>query len=255
MYSEHATSLPLYLGLTVVNPDPRIARNAHPPTSVLLALPLARVPYPDAVLAWNLVSLAAFALSLVIVSYALRLSAPVILAILAILPLCHPLFAHFYHCQLTLFLVLLVTGIWSLDRSDHPIGAGVLLGTAAAIKLFPAYLAVYYLARRQYRVVLTALLTFLGWSGLTVLVLGWQPYDDYIHRVVPGLGFFQGYGFNLSLAGLWHKLFNPVGDGGPVQPLWAAPGLARGVHSYQTSPSRSWWFFLPGGRGNRPSGT
>jgi hypothetical protein len=82
VYSEHAISLPLYLGLTA-NPDPRIARNAHPPTSVLLALPLARVPYPDAVLAWNLVSLAAFALSLVIVSSALRLSASVILPILA----------------------------------------------------------------------------------------------------------------------------------------------------------------------------
>ena len=44
-----------------------ITRNAHPPSSVLLALPLARLNYPDAFLAWSLISLAALALSLWIV--------------------------------------------------------------------------------------------------------------------------------------------------------------------------------------------
>ena len=40
-----------------------------------------------------------------------------------------------------------MTGVWALDRQGHDLGAGPILGTAAAIKLFPAYLGVYYLSQ------------------------------------------------------------------------------------------------------------
>ena len=53
VYTEHTTSLPLYVGVASY-PDPRMARNAHPPTSVLLALPLGYLPFREAALAWNL---------------------------------------------------------------------------------------------------------------------------------------------------------------------------------------------------------
>ena len=67
VYAEHAITLPLYGGMASY-PDPRIARNAHPPTSVLIAIAgSARLAFREAALAWNLVSMAAFALSLLIV--------------------------------------------------------------------------------------------------------------------------------------------------------------------------------------------
>ena len=44
------------------------------------------------------------------------------------------------------------------------------------------------------------------------MVLGWESYHDYVHLVMPGLGAFRSYGYNLSLAGFWHKLFDPAGE-------------------------------------------
>src|SRR5262249_7253592 len=68
IYEAHEISLARSLGW---HPDPAnstfrffLEVNAHPPTAVLLALPLAALDYLDAVLAWNLISLAALALSL-----------------------------------------------------------------------------------------------------------------------------------------------------------------------------------------------
>ena len=225
VYTEHTTSLPLYVGVASY-PDPRMARNAHPPTSVLLALPLGYLPFREAALAWNLVSLSAFVLSLLIVVSALGLAPAKILPILALLSFCHPLYANVHQCQLTLFLVLLVTGVWVLDRAGHHVGAGAILGTVAAIKLFPGYLAVYFLARRQYKLLAAALIAFLSWSVLTALILGRQAYHDYVQLVMPGLSVFRSYEYNLSLAGFWHKLFDPVAEAELIRPLWSCPGLA-----------------------------
>jgi hypothetical protein len=67
VYTQHAISIPRHLGLPS-NLVPGIEYNAHPPTSVLLASPLARVAYPDAVFDWNAISLATLFASLVIVA-------------------------------------------------------------------------------------------------------------------------------------------------------------------------------------------
>ena len=46
----HAQTMPLYLGRPQADWERDIAYNAHPPTSVLLALPVTGLDLPDAVL-------------------------------------------------------------------------------------------------------------------------------------------------------------------------------------------------------------
>jgi hypothetical protein len=58
-------------------------------------------------------------------------------------------------------------------------------------------------------------------------VLGWEPYRDYVRIVLPTLGKFRSYGFNMSLAGFWYKLFVPVVEQGVIIPLWPSPAVAR----------------------------
>ncbi len=161
VYTHHATSIPRHLGVPF-DAASGINYNAHPPTSVLLALPLARLDYPDAVLAWNTISLVAFLISLGIVAVALPVPRSLFLPVLALLTFCHPLYGSVYQGQLTLILVLLVTLTWALDRSGRPNAAGIVLGTAAAIKLFPAYLVVYFAARGQLRPLLAAVLSVIA---------------------------------------------------------------------------------------------
>jgi hypothetical protein len=64
IYTKHWTTAPLYLGITVARDPAAVVVNAHPPTSVLLALPFAGLDFSTAFLAWNLFSLAALAASL-----------------------------------------------------------------------------------------------------------------------------------------------------------------------------------------------
>ncbi len=225
VYTHHATSIPRHLGIPF-DATSGIDYNAHPPTSVLLALPLARLDYPDAVLAWNTVSLAAFLISLGIVAVALPVPRSLFLPVLALLTFCHPLYGSFYQGQLTLILVLLVTLTWALDRSGRPNAAGIVLGTAAAIKLFPAYLVVYFAARGRLRPLVSAVLSVVALTVVTAAVLGPDTYLDYVQLVLPAQARFRSLGYNYAIAGLWSKFFDPVGEGGCMTALWSSPALA-----------------------------
>ncbi len=211
IYTRHSTSIPRYLGLPV-NPVKDIEYNAHPPTSVLLISPFGRLDYPDAVLTWNLISLAAFLASLAILAAVLPVPRSLFLPVLALLPFCHPLYGNLHQAQLTLVLVFLVTSIWALERSGRPDAAGVLLGLAAAIKLFPAYLAVYFAARRRWRPLVAAAATAAALTLTSAMVLGNRAFVDYLRVVLPAQSQFQGLGYNLSIAGLWHKLLDPAAE-------------------------------------------
>ena len=113
--------------------------------------PLTGLDLPDAVLAWNLVTLAALLASLAIVAADLPELKSLFLPVGVLLPFCLPIYGNFQQGQLTFVLVLLMTSAWALDRSGRPGAAGLLIGAAAALKLFPAYLVVYFAARGRWR--------------------------------------------------------------------------------------------------------
>ncbi|HLG51837.1 MAG TPA: glycosyltransferase 87 family protein, partial [Chloroflexota bacterium] len=78
---------------------------------------------------------------------------------IALLLLCFPLWEQCRLGQLTLILSLLISGAWAAERSGYPRLAGVLLGTAASVKLFPGYLFIYYALRKRREVIVAGLLT------------------------------------------------------------------------------------------------
>lgn len=227
IYAEHRVTIPRYVGEV----DPICFSNqvnAHPPTSVLLMLPVARLDYRPALLAWNLASLAMLGASLWIVGRELRISfsAWSIFPALALLLLCRPLVQQLIHGQLNLVLLLLVTGAWAADRRGRPGWAGGLVGTAAAIKLFPGFLFLYFVLRRQWAAVLAGVLALILLTGLTAAVLGPETYRAYIQDVLPQLEKFRTSWFNASLVGFWTKLFNPATREEHVEPLWRSAAAA-----------------------------
>lgn len=226
VYTHHALSIPRHLGIPA-NPEDLITYNAHPPVSVLLVLPLAQLEYTGAIFVWNVISLLSLVLSLKIVITELDVRSTVVPQTVALLALCHPIYGNLYLGQLTLVLLLLVTMIWALERSGRSMMAGALVGIAASIKLFPTYLIIFFLARGRTQSLGTALLSFLAINVLAVDVLGPDSYRDYLSIVIPGQTQFWSCGYNLSIAGVWHKLFNPAIEGDLIRPLWLNPALAR----------------------------
>jgi hypothetical protein len=227
VYSDQNVTVVHYLGYHPRPGDqPMLQYNGHPPTSVALVAPLAGLDYPEAFLAWALVCLAALGLSVAIVvrQFPLGLTAWSVLPLTALLFLCNPFRQHLNQGQLNLVLLLLLTTAWAVDRSGWPAAAGVCVGTATALKLFPGFVFVYFLARRQVRPVVAGVATFVVLTGLTVGFLGPEAYGDYITVALPALEKYRVWWPNLSLAGFWHKLFNSAGS--HVIPLWQNPALA-----------------------------
>src|SRR5271163_4198005 len=58
VYTAHSITIPRYLHMHS-NPIPSIEYNIHPPTAVLLVLPLGNLSYVSASLTWNIISLSA----------------------------------------------------------------------------------------------------------------------------------------------------------------------------------------------------
>ena len=226
IYTPHSVSIPRHLGLPS-NPVKSIEYNAHPPTAVLFVLPLGELSFPNAVLVWNMIALTAIAVSLKFVADELKLPWTTLPPALALLAFCHPLYGNLYLGQLTPILVLLVTVIWMLERSGRSNMAGFVIGAVAAIKLFPAYLIIFYIARGRIQALGAAVLSFLALTLTAAFVLGPDSYHDYVRIVIPKQAEFWSCGYNLSLAGFWHKLFNPIATVDPIQPLWSSPALAR----------------------------
>lgn len=227
VYSPHETTMPMYLGRPQADWERDIAYNAHPPTSVLLAIPFTRFSLPDAVLAWNLVMLAAITGALAIAARQLPELRALFLPVAVLLPFCLPIYGNFQQGQLTFLLVLLITAAWALDRSGRSGLAGVLVGAAAAVKLFPAYLVVVFATRGRWRGVVAAAATFGVLTIVTAAVLGIGAYLDYWRIVLPSMEKFRSFAFNLSFFGFWHKLFDPASERGWVRPLWFSPSVAR----------------------------
>jgi hypothetical protein len=130
---------------------------------------------------------------------------------------CNPFVQQFNQGQLNMVLLLLLTGAWSLDRSGRPGWAGVLVGAATAIKLFPGFLLLYFVARGRWRAVLTALLSLAALTGLTFGIMGLETYQDYWYVVLPHVARFRDWWINASVPGLWSKLFEaPSGHTVPL---------------------------------------
>jgi hypothetical protein len=232
IYEDQEISLARYLDFhrDPANPTDRffIHHNAHPPTSVLLALPVAWLDYPDAMLAWNLLSLAALAASLWLMNRRLGLaSSPwALLPLGAFLLVCGPFQQQMYQGQLNLVLLLLLTATWAADRAGRPLLAGALLGAATAVKLFPGFLLLYFLLRRDWRAVAATVFSFALLTGLTAAVLGPAAYRDYVADVLPKVAAYQSDWLNASFAGFWSRLFDPTSHQNIVIPLWTSPTLA-----------------------------
>jgi hypothetical protein len=237
IYTDLEVSAARYLGRrSPPGEGVMVSKNAHPPASVLLAIPYGLLDYPRATLVWNLFSLAAFGASLWLTGRALGVEAQpwAILPALTLLLLCNPLRQQVNQGQFNPVLLLLITGAWTAERSGRSVLAGTLLGAATAFKLFPGFFFLYFLLRRRWTVVASGLAALAAMSAVTLLILGPQTYGSYLREVFPAMSTYRNWWSNASLAGFWVKWFNSgavstVTDPGLppyLPPVAARPALA-----------------------------
>jgi alpha-1,2-mannosyltransferase len=144
--------------------------------------------------------------------------------ILAFLLVYYPIASQIAQGQLNIVLLALIVLAWGADRNSRPVLAGIAIGTAAAIKLFPAFAVLIFLMQRNWRAIIASGFAFLVWNGLALVVFGWVTFESYIRDVIPSLVRFQSSWENFSLTGLWVRGFDPH----PTQQIepWVASPLA-----------------------------
>jgi hypothetical protein len=188
--------------------------NAHPPVAVLVALPFGAVPdYRAAHLAWNLLTFPLLVLSVVLVAreWGFRFRWWSVFAAVPLVVSCQPVLAHLYQGQLNFVILLLLVAAWIADRRGHQVAAGVAVGTAAALKIFPGLLLVYFVATRRWRAAAAAVATGLALNAVAFAVLGAGAFETYVRDVLPSLKMFRGTWSNVSLTGYWTRVGSSLG--------------------------------------------
>ncbi len=235
---DHLAGLPVYGDLraalvrhTGLVPDPAdefLAVNAHPPASVLLALPFAPLGPSDAHLAWNLATLPLFGLAVWLVVRELGYRPGWRGAVRAValgLP-CAPLFDQVMLGQFNALLAFLLAAAWAADRRGFQTLAGACVGVAAAVKLFPAFVALYFLAAGRWRAAAATAAAFVGMNGVAVAVFGAADVRAYVAEVIPAVGGMNaGVWKNVSLGSYWLRALAPPPQG-RIAPAPDFPGLA-----------------------------
>jgi hypothetical protein len=107
---------------------------------------------------------------------------PLLIAALINFP---PVESHLFWGQVQLQLLLLLTASWLCLRRGREGWAGVLLGLAIVLKLFPALLIAPLLVQRRWRCIAVALATATGVFVLSFALVGWDQGYYYLTKVLP----------------------------------------------------------------------
>jgi hypothetical protein len=126
------------------------------------------------------------------------------------LSLCFPLYRNLLFGQFyILVLLLVVAACWSYLRGFRVL-AGALVAIAAACKVFPALLLIFFLQRREWRALVSGIVAGLAAVAVSVAIFGWNVHRVWLCQILPwtlhGEGL-QPYATSASIAGVLHCLF------------------------------------------------
>lgn len=151
-----------------------------------------------------------------------------ILVPLLVLGLSWPFVASMLLAQIQPLVTLLVLRAMERDAAGRPGAAGLCLATAAALKLSPAVLGLYWLATGRWRSLGWAALAGAGWAALMLALVDWRLVEAFLERL-SGLG--DSVVLGLANAGVPALLYWAV-EGAAVDytirsaPDWLAPAGA-----------------------------
>lgn len=161
-----------------------LAYDAHPPASVLFFSPFGVLPYMQAALLWGLLSLAAYLVSGLLLLQALGWPRLRGMALFVAASVCWAPLTGAQHTQnLGQVLLLLLILAWLAERKGRSGLAGVLLGAAGLLKLWPLLLLAGALVWRRGRLLLASAATVAVGTALSLALLGVRAYTAYFGPV------------------------------------------------------------------------
>jgi hypothetical protein len=185
------------------------ARNPHPPTQILLVTPMSGLGYKAARLTWLAVMALCFSIAIGLVAKESGLP-PAASGVAGIASLAIPVIQKdLLYGQVNAVLLLAIVGAWlALRRSNYPL-AGMLVGFAGAVKLFPLFLVVP-LFRKSKSSVAWAIATAVVFTIASSAVLGLSSLHRFFADASPSnFRFWRAAPVSISLIGLPFRWLSP----------------------------------------------
>ncbi|HEU5257535.1 MAG TPA: glycosyltransferase family 87 protein [Vicinamibacterales bacterium] len=185
----------------------------HPPLVIAVSWPFARVTFGAAALCWFAASLAcAFVLAIVLIGLArshtgfhLPQLRDALLCFAGLL-LWPPVLYNLEKGQFSILIAMLIALGWVCLSRRGCRAAGICMGLAAALKLFPALLGLYLLIRHR-RSAMWFVGTGIVTTTLPLLWLGWRAVPEFIAQTAGNLSYWQTWpAVTYSLRGLAARL-------------------------------------------------
>lgn len=201
----------------------------HAPSSLIFFMPLTPLPYGAAFVAWGVASFAclwlACGLSFGVIGLARQWVAgfAAALALIAI----PPIRENFVEGQLNVVVVAGIVATWVAQRSGRPLLAGASLGVGFALKPIPGLFFLYYVYRRQWRLLGAAAVALIVLNVVGLGLAGWDGLWLYATVNYPDhAAVWPAYPDNASLRGFFTRLFGPSSWKRPLYPL---PGVSTAL--------------------------
>ena len=181
----------------------------YPPAFAVFLIPLTWVSNDLAVRIWLVLMQAVVVASVVIINRVIgRPRRAEVLCLVAVLTTFFPLLSSNLTGTMNAILLLLLTVAWAAWQRQRDVAAGVMVGVAAVIKLFPLALVPYLAWRRHWRLLAALGVAVLGGVLLGFAVTSVKHNIYYFHEMLPHLAAGTGYRENQSLAGFTARLCN-----------------------------------------------
>ena len=196
----------------------------YPPLLAQMLVPLAYLPVDTAWLIWYLLN----GVLLIGITAVLSRQTERPLWLWLITPIFLPVLAAAYIGQVTIILYVLLAGGWLAIKHERILLAGVLLALVTWIKIYPAVLIVYFVWKRDWRIVRASVIAGVLFGLLQLLISGLTPLIDMfgVFFSLAQNGQTPLVAVNASLNGFASQLFLSFPDTYPaVLPLIVSPVL------------------------------
>lgn len=182
----------------------------YPPLLAQSIAPLTAFLDLDAIsLGWHILSLVLLAISVWLVNSTIE--HPTQRFVFWLMPILFvPSYQSMWVGQISMVMLFCFTAAWFAYRKDRPYITGAFLALATWLKVYPVFLILYFMWKRDWKVTLSAFLVGMGLLGLQVLLSDVNTVSTYFLDVLPGLtnnGQMPGLFKNSSILGFTYKLF------------------------------------------------
>jgi len=159
----------------------------YPPSSLVFLAPIGWLPYRLAEDVWTLISFVSVMIAIIVLFKSLnkKKSLIIFLMVFGFFMLSFPAKFTLGMGQINMFILLLISLSFYFFRRKRSYLSGIFLAIALAIKLTPIVLLLFYIRKKQWKIVISCLVFSFAFNLSGMLFLGTSATGDYWNNVFP----------------------------------------------------------------------